>query len=340
MNFDDFVSSFAALSLTESVAHISNSPVDLGDLDLDKLNKLKYTIVPMIRSCTNEEEKQQLIAYCRRINDKIKPFLPKDNAEEFETKECAECKKEYRHKIRLHPSSLCYNCYISHRDDLLEVILPMSSVAPSAAPLAAPLAMALPSEQPDTGRKTIIFKKDQQQEAEEWLSTKIAILRLDLEGVCSLLDHQVKIVEDLKETPVCIISYVGRGTDTRLGAREDVIKRVQSGQVSFGLLLFERGREQDPNHERFADKFHLPGSKAWANRFIGILGSSQGLGLVQGLFVDDSLDHIRSVESLEDQIIICKHHTGDSEDLLKTINEFLNRSSFGSTTEDQPIVNN
>lgn len=104
-------------------------------------------------------------------------------------------------------------------------------------------------------------------EAESALATLCADIRLDYHGVADLLptDHDLP-------PRTCIISFVGRQSQTRIDTRGALQERVSSGQIAFGLLVFKRGTTR-------------PGTKAWANRLIQQQRSV-------ALFVDDSEDHI------------------------------------------------
>jgi hypothetical protein len=104
-------------------------------------------------------------------------------------------------------------------------------------------------------------------EAEAALSALCADVRLDYHGVADLLPR-----EHVLPPHTCIISFVGRQSQTRIDTREEIQVRVAGGQVDFGLLVFKRGTSR-------------PGTKAWANRLI-----QQKLPVA--LFVDDSEDHI------------------------------------------------
>ncbi len=109
-------------------------------------------------------------------------------------------------------------------------------------------------------------------EAEAALSALCADVRLDYHGVADILPADTLL------TPfTCIISFVGRQSQTRIDTRTDVQARVAGGQVDFGLLVFKRGTTR-------------PGTKAWANRLI-----QQRLPVA--LFVDDSEDHITTTAS-------------------------------------------
>jgi hypothetical protein len=75
-------------------------------------------------------------------------------------------------------------------------------------------------------------------------------------------------------------SFVGKFSQTRALAQEDMQKRVDSGQIKWGVLVFKRGQR------KAAHRFHEPGSKAW---FCKVIQAQ--------VFCDDSLDHVDSVQS-------------------------------------------
>jgi len=152
--------------------------------------------------------------------------------------------------------------------------------------------------------KSIIYSIDQTDIAENWLSKNSVDIRLDLHGVCDTLDSTTLINTTDKMCNICIISYVGKYTHIRNVAKLDIIDRVTSGQVSFGILVFSRGKIHGKTDFVDADTHHVPGSKAWVNKHLGM---NKG----QALFVDDSLDHCRSVKSckrLDNKQIIVKYY--------------------------------
>jgi len=119
-------------------------------------------------------------------------------------------------------------------------------------------------------------------QAEEMLKTMPATLRLDLHNTLDTVDPDVNVFSDS-----CCISYVGRLTDTRLFARVDIQNRIKTGQIKYGALVFKRG---NPGSEDGGCKFTDPGSKAWFNTIVPCEGD------LKPLFVDDSEDHVKSVE--------------------------------------------
>ena len=101
--------------------------------------------------------------------------------------------------------------------------------------------------------------------------------RLDYHGVVDLLDNTMELQN---KDDICVISFLGRKSMTRINTRQDIITRIQNNQINFGILVFKRGD----------DKFQKNGSKAWINKILDYNDSM--------IFIDDSSDHCKSVESL------------------------------------------
>ena len=105
----------------------------------------------------------------------------------------------------------------------------------------------------------------------------------DLHNVLDLLDIEHKIERSDNKKIICC-SYVGKRSRLRDVARNEVINRIKSNQLDWGVLVFRRGKER-----RGEDPFtyHSTGSKAWFCK------------LIDGdFFFDDSKDHIESVKSI------------------------------------------
>ena len=118
-------------------------------------------------------------------------------------------------------------------------------------------------------------------EAESILSKLPACLRLDLHKTLDTLDPNIPIFET---SQVCCISYVGRLSDTRNYAREDILDRIKYEQIEYGVLIFKRGKNIN-------EPFTEDGSKAWVNKCIPFKH-------FEPLFIDDSEDHVLSVSSV------------------------------------------
>jgi hypothetical protein len=127
-------------------------------------------------------------------------------------------------------------------------------------------------------------------------------LRLDLHGVLDTIDADTHLpVKD-----VCAISYVGKITKTRVDATLEIEQRIRNNQILFGVLVFRRGK-------RKSEPFVEVGSKAWFNQF---LKNDE-----QCLFIDDSYDHVISVESIGVRSVqMFEHHK-----LIDFINDSLKK---------------
>ncbi len=141
-------------------------------------------------------------------------------------------------------------------------------------------------------------------QAEEELRQLSASLRLDFHGVADLLPANLQ----LPTSSVCIISYVGSKSPYRQEVKEEIEKRMASGQIQFGVIVFVRGSGKKRNC------FTNPGSKAWVNSLLQIPES------VKGVFIDDAEDHILSTQ------LLCPHinsiqFTGNRENLESLLRE-------------------
>ena len=105
----------------------------------------------------------------------------------------------------------------------------------------------------------------------------------DLHNVLDLLDNDFKIKRSYNNKIICC-SYVGKYSDLRNVARDEVILRIQNKQIDWGVLVFKRGKKHR-NDNPFV--FHKKGSKAW---FCNLIKADY--------FFDDSKDHIESVKSM------------------------------------------
>jgi len=126
-----------------------------------------------------------------------------------------------------------------------------------------------------------IFTSDQTDESESLLSELKADLRLDLHKTLDTIPIDTELPDK-----TCCLSYVGQLTATRISAREEIQERIKSGQLNFGALVFARGSRK--NIEA-CNTFKDIGSKAWFN----LLVKSD-----KPVFIDDSDDHVLSVESV------------------------------------------
>jgi len=148
--------------------------------------------------------------------------------------------------------------------------------------------------------------------SENWLSGVSIPLRLDLHNVADFLN-----IDDQLPVETCIISFVGRYSEMRKHARNEIIARVDNNQAEFGVLIFERGRNKNQNN------FHAVGSKAWVNLHINRVPN------VKNVFIDDSFDHYNSVKSkkirlLTSYIFKYKNVQSPRTKLLNMINDIYN----------------
>lgn len=115
--------------------------------------------------------------------------------------------------------------------------------------------------------------------AEVALRALTAGIRLDYHGVWDTLPAEFAC------PGACILSFVGRQSDTRRETRVAIQEAVAAGRVSFGVLVFKRGTTR-------------PATKAWANSLIDD----------PALFIDDSDDHLETTHALMgDRIRVWKH---------------------------------
>lgn len=154
-----------------------------------------------------------------------------------------------------------------------------------------------------------IYKDSEIEEAEASLKNLEADIRLDLHKTLDTINSDIMLPRS-----TCCISYVGRLTSTRINARQEIQERIRSGQLLFGALVFARGSRKTPVE---SNKFKEPGSKAWFNQLI------KG---TDPLFIDDSDDHVLSVESIGVRSL--QLYSG--ENLLSLINKPIYDTSEGS----------
>ena len=134
-----------------------------------------------------------------------------------------------------------------------------------------------------------IFLDYQVADAERALASLSADVRLDLHNTLDTISEDIQL--PCAAATVCCISYVGRLTDTRIEARQEIARRIAAGQIAFGALVFARGPHKDAQaRNNFVDV----GSKAWFNKHLSVV--TQGKDAV---FVDDSEDHVQSVRCIE-----------------------------------------
>jgi len=261
----------------------------MDNLSLPELEKLKEDVTSSIKSASGDT-KQELIIKARHISEKIKSLTPKNLEKVAQTQqiqrdwlevECEECGESYKssNKTRV-PVVYCKTCRGVRQNDLIEII------------------------HPDCMMK---FSINQQSDAETMLDTYCkADIRLDLHKTLDTISCNTKLTSN----SVCCVSYVGALTVTRSEARQDILSRVASGQIRFGVLVFKRGSHRDPEA---ANNFTEPGSKAWFNKILNADDDANKL------FVDDSDDHVNSVGSIGVKSILITRN----DRLLDIINKHL-----------------
>ena len=253
-----------------------------GSSKLSELEALKASLTLKIRDCSDISKKQTLIEQCKELGKQIKELKPKKPLTEKQiqrkknliTRVCQNCKKYYETsgKTRI-PVVYCRDCRQIRGKDILEWVRPDSFKC---------------------------FQDHQVQEAEELLQSLKSQFRLDLHKTLNTIPPDVKVPPH-----TCCVSYVGSLTETRIGAREEIRERIKSGQLEFGVLVFERGSPKDPDRNRFTKI----GSKAWFNRHVKPVPGKQSV------FIDDSVDHVFSVKTTG----ICSVQITERKDLLKMI---------------------
>jgi hypothetical protein len=165
----------------------------------------------------------------------------------------------------------------------------------------------------------LIYKKDGQMKcevftnktvktAEKMLKTFTANIRLDYHGVIDLTEVNDPLIPKDKRDKyqICAISFTGTQSEQRMKTREDIMKRIESGQINFGIINFVRCYDK-----KQCSTFKEPGSKAWVNSLI-----RTGSGAI---FIDDSNDHYQSVQSLNIKNLKAILFKGIKKDLLKII---------------------
>jgi hypothetical protein len=167
--------------------------------------------------------------------------------------------------------------------------------------------------------KIILFIENDIDKAEKFLNNLRMDIRLDLHGVLDLLENNKKIINienDRKNYIIGAISYVGRLSNTRNKARQDIQNRIISGQINYGILIFKRGKRKKNKKIYFIDS----GSKAWVNKNLLYFPN------IITLYIDDGIDHIESTKfllNLDNKYKLIKiflFKNKQSDELLKIIN--------------------
>lgn len=145
-----------------------------------------------------------------------------------------------------------------------------------------------------------LFFEYQEYVVYEILKNKIANCRLDLHGVADLLKYDYVIPIQ----PACIISHSGKNSKTRDIAHDEIIRRVKSKQIDFGVLVFKRAK----NNRTIVE----PGSKAWVNEAIST-------SLPVSYFIDDNIEHIKSTNLLKIPNLESIHFQHEKNKLIQLI---------------------
>jgi len=262
----------------------------------DQLQNLKNDLLEKIKKCDDDNEKQNLIKYkgtvCRILNSRH-PKVIRKKKEKLTTYikldpicySCLRCDKNLTtNKIK--GNAFCLACSEKHSTDLCEII---------------------------TGNENIIYKESQLDLLEEYISKLEPYnIRLDLHGVVDTFNVNDVIVD----SKICVISFVGKLTKTRIMARKDIEKRIETGQVHIGFLIFKRGKKEH------ADYFHEVGSKTWLNSILprSFDANSNPKPII---FVDDSHDHYNSVKNKQISNMTVLLHKDEPKDLIKKLQQFL-----------------
>lgn len=156
--------------------------------------------------------------------------------------------------------------------------------------------------------KYTIFRKKMLKLAVKTLQNFTANIRLDYHGVADLTDINENLVSvnDRDKYSICVISYLGTHSEKRLTTRENIIKRIESGQINFGIINFVRCDEN-----KLCNTFHEPGSKAWINSLIKTGNNA--------IFIDDSIDHFQSVRTMNITNLTSIFFKGNKEDLFNML---------------------
>ena len=263
----------------------------------EELYKLKSELTEKIRSEKDTKKRDELIEQSRTVNAQLKllktkslnvnansttindPMLKQSNKE---TKKCKGCNNLYegsKSNKNFVDIVFCGGCRKIRGRDIIELITIN-----------------------EDGTENIEYINDEN-DAMNKLMTLKSDVRLDLHKTLDTLSVNTKLPME----SVCCISYVGNFTQTRINARMDIINRIKTKQIRFGLLVFKRGSKKDPDQ---CNRFHDVGSKAWVNKYLG--RDSEKI-----LFVDDSDDHVYSVKSIDNSINSVKLH--DRMNLIKVL---------------------
>jgi hypothetical protein len=120
-------------------------------------------------------------------------------------------------------------------------------------------------------------------------------IRLDYHGVLDTISSS----EYLPNVhSYCVISYVGLNGEKHYQTREELLHRVQKGQILFAILVFQKGYKRKEKRA-----YVVPGSKAWVN-----FNLLQEVGKPT-YFIDDHKEHLTSTELLSPHIHCIHYNT-------------------------------
>ena len=112
---------------------------------------------------------------------------------------------------------------------------------------------------------------------------------LDLHGVLDTVTQNKMISYD---SSIVCCSFVGKHSKNRISARKEISERILSGQILWGVLIFQRKR----NRKNIYKICHKDGSKAWFCKLVKAK-----------YFLDDSIDHVESVETIDNSVTEAYH---------------------------------
>lgn len=112
-------------------------------------------------------------------------------------------------------------------------------------------------------------------------SSKQKVIVFDLHNVLDVINNTTSLGTNDEMLVVCC-SFIGyKNEELKSKARKDILARIYSGQINYGILVFKRGKRK----KRTVKTTNKIGSKAW---FCGLVNCN--------IFFDDGVDHIESVK--------------------------------------------
>lgn len=129
-------------------------------------------------------------------------------------------------------------------------------------------------------------------------------VRLDFHGV---LDTLLPSQPLPSHHTYCVISFVGPTGITRNLVRQQIQERIETGQILFGVLVFQKGYTRQEKRS-----FIAPGGKAWVHAQLPKLPTSPIY------FLDDHMEHIRSAQTLA-PTTLCIHVQLQTRTLIETL---------------------